>query len=48
MRPMFAEIAEEIFDFYLDDSSTLEFTLREFGRQPEMRDVVMNYITGKL
>lgn len=47
MRPQYNEIANQIFDYYVEDNSLFEYALQEFGRQPLMRDTVINYLTEK-
>ena len=46
MTPIYNDIANQIFEFYLEDKGLLQHSLREFGRQPLMRNTVINYLIG--
>mgnify|MGYP006944991818 CR=1 FL=1 len=46
MKYEYRPYAFQLFEFYLEDSSMLQFALKEFGRQPMMRNVVSDFITG--
>ena len=47
MTTEYKQKAFEVFEFYLEDSSLFEYALTEFGRQPMMRNVAVEYISGE-